>query len=437
MGHTIGKDIYRQLGKKIDGLQVRTPWNNTFYEILKELYTPEEAEILVSMPVGLASFREVAKTTGCEEKKLQSILESLCEKGLVFDLWLNEKYYYMPSPLAVGIFEMTMMRTGPGLNYKKWAALFHEYMHGDGSFYRANFGDGQRVSIARTLPHVEAVTQSDHVEVLDYEKANTIVENSERIAVGLCSCRHEAFHLGEKSCDIPLEKCTSFGTAAEYLIRHHMAREATKEEALEIIARSKEEKLVLTADNVKAKPSFICHCCKCCCNILRGISQHGYPNAIVTSTFISRVEESKCTGCEKCVKECPINAIEMVTNGNGGAGKVKTAKVDTSICIGCGVCALSCRKDAVRLVKRKQKVLHPETTFERVILQSLERGTLENQIFKNPKKITQKVARGVVGGFLRLSPVKKALMSDKLRSSFLETMTKGTRTQGKDWLIDM
>jgi hypothetical protein len=44
--------------------------------------------------------------------------------------------------------------------------------------------------------------------------------------------------------------------------------------------------------------------------------------------------------------------------------------------------------------------------------------------------------RGFVGGFLRLPPVKAALMSDMLRSSFLKAMTSGVRKQGKEWVTE-
>jgi len=40
MGHLAGKEaLYRKLGKKIDGLTVRVPWNEKFHAILSELYT--------------------------------------------------------------------------------------------------------------------------------------------------------------------------------------------------------------------------------------------------------------------------------------------------------------------------------------------------------------------------------------------------------------
>jgi hypothetical protein len=48
MGHLVGKDVYRQLGRKIDGVGMRAPWNDAFYAILKELYTEEDAELIIT-----------------------------------------------------------------------------------------------------------------------------------------------------------------------------------------------------------------------------------------------------------------------------------------------------------------------------------------------------------------------------------------------------
>jgi ferredoxin len=111
--------------------------------------------------------------------------------------------------------------------------------------------------------------------------------------------------------------------------------------------------------------------------------------------------------------------------------------VDSAICIGCGVCALNCPKGACKLGKREQRVIHPETTFERIILQCLEKGTLQNQLFANPRSINEKFMRAFVGAFLRLPPVKKALMSEKLRSGFLNAMKDGVKKQGKGWILEM
>jgi hypothetical protein len=38
---------------------------------------------------------------------------------------------------------------------------------------------------------------------------------------------------------------------------------------------------------------------------------------------------------------------------------------------------------------------------------------------------------------LRLPPVKKALLSDKLRSKFLAAMKEGVKKQGKEWVLEV
>ncbi|MEN8135479.1 MAG: 4Fe-4S dicluster domain-containing protein [Thermodesulfobacteriota bacterium] len=434
MGHMVGKDVYQELGKKINNLTLRAGWNEKFYNMIKALYSEEEADVVVKMPYGFSNLARVAKVTKYEPTRLRKVIESLCEKGLVMDAWVNNDYYYMPSPIVIGLFEFTMMRTGDNLPSKEWAKLFHDYLM-EGSFYRMNWRHGEKTSVERTLPYEEAV--ADHVEILDYEKASAIIEANDRFAIGLCSCRHEKTHMGEKTCETPLDTCSMFGDISDTMVRNKFAKPVSKSEMLDNLARSKDLGLVINADNVKNTAGFMCHCCGCCCNLLLGITKFGYPNTLVTSTFIAEIEEETCSGCGKCAKACHINAIEMVPIDNPQTKKKKSPKIDKSICLGCGVCAMKCKPKSLKLVKREQRVIHPETTFERVILQSLERGNLQYQIFDNPQSMTQDVMRGILGGFLRIPATKKALMSDLLRSRFLTFMKAGIKIQGRGWLTEL
>jgi ferredoxin len=437
MGHLVGKELFRQLGKKIDGMEMRAPWNDKLYAILKELYTEEEAEVIIRMPYGLSTLEELERATGYEMGRLRLILDSLTQKGLVADLWVNEAYRYSPSPMVVGIFEYTMMRVGPDLNSKEWAKLFHEYMFGDGSFFSANIGRDDRVSFMRALPYEDTVKMEEHVEILDYEKASFLIDGSNRFSIGLCSCRHEKMHLGEKKCDVPVEGCSQFGYGADFMVRNNLAREVTKSEMKDNFVRAREVGLVMAADNVRKNMKFVCLCCKCCCNVMQAVTRMGYTHAIVTSNYIAGIGMKTCIGCGKCAGACPINAISMIEEDSHEAKRKKTPRINTEICLGCGVCALKCPKQACRLEKRGERVLHPETIFERIILQSLEKGTLQNQIFSDPNRIDQKFMRAFVGAFLRLPPVKKALLSDKMRSGFLNAMKDGVRKQGKEWILEM
>ena len=441
LGHLAGKDVYRRLGAHLDSLAVRCPWNAKLRAILEELYTPAEAELIIKMPYSLSTLARLREVTRLDEAALLRSLDVLCAKGLVIDVWLDGGYRYMPSPMIIGIFEFTMMRGGDSADTKKMARLFHDYLQGDGSFYATNAGHGERVAPMRALPYEEAF--DENVEVLAYEQASAIVEGHDRFSLGTCSCRHELLHATGQACRYPLNTCMSFGYAADFLIRNHLAKESSKREALEVIARSKELGLVLNADNVKKKVTFICHCCKCCCTIFAGVNTFGYPNSVVTSSWIAELAPDECNGCGRCVESCPVNAIHVTTEepsavSAGGKPKVeKSATIDERFCIGCGICVTRCARDGVRLAARAQRVLHPETTFERIILQSLERNTLQNQLFDDPTRVTHKFMRGLIGGFLRLPPIKKALLSDLLRSRFLEAASNGVRAAGKGWMLDV
>lgn len=437
MGHVVGKDIHRRLAGQIDNQPCRTPWNKTFHSLLKELYAPDEADLVLRMPVTLTAFDQLKSLTGYDEVPLRNLLESLCSKGLVMDLWLFDSYHYMPSPFVVGIFELTMMRTAPDQDWKGISTLFHDYMLNQPGFITANCGHGETVGLLRTIPHEDVIEQQGYVEILDYEQASAIIEEQTTFTIGTCSCRHVATHTGTKTCDIPLDTCSSFGIAAEFLSRRGFARKVSKSEMKDNVARSKELGLVLNVDNVQRNPAYLCHCCSDCCHLLVGMKRWGYTNIVITANFLPETDHKSCTGCGLCARACPIDARTMVIDNSPGSKRKKKPVTDTELCLGCGVCALKCKSKALALIRHEKRIITPETTFERVMLQSLEKGTLQNQLFDSPQSATHKFMRGFVGGFLRLSPVKRALMSDALRSTFLAAMKKGASAQGRGWMTEV
>jgi hypothetical protein len=180
------------------------------------------------MPTGLATLAHIRGVTGFSEQHLKPLLESLAEKGLVMDLLAGSQWRYTVSPLVIGVFEVTMMRTDASVDSRRMAALFHEYLNAPGGPFQVNFGRDERVSFMRTLPHEQAILAEPFVEVLDHDKASALVENAGDMAVGICSCRHEKMHLGTPCKAAPLKCCISFLDSSAYMTRRGLARKASK-----------------------------------------------------------------------------------------------------------------------------------------------------------------------------------------------------------------
>jgi electron transfer flavoprotein alpha subunit len=68
---------------------------------------------------------------------------------------------------------------------------------------------------------------------------------------------------------------------------------------------------------------------------------------------VAKILPEKCIGCQICVAECPVGAIEM-SNG--------AAVIDPEVCIGCGKCFEVCPVAAVRFEKKRspKKIRKPE-----------------------------------------------------------------------------
>jgi ferredoxin/bacterioferritin-associated ferredoxin len=71
--------------------------------------------------------------------------------------------------------------------------------------------------------------------------------------------------------------------------------------------------------------------------------------SIVRTVFrLAVVDELKCTGCNVCVKICPVEAIRLEK-----PGRKRLAVIDDQRCLDCTLCVLRCPEDAIRMVKRK------------------------------------------------------------------------------------
>jgi len=426
MGHIVNHDHkYRLLQQRLDRNVTGAPESPTLIKILKLLFSPEEAELARRIPSQPTPLDTLSSKLVIPLDKLGDKMTEMAQRGLVVDLEHDGQRYFSLSPVVIGFFEFTFMRARDDLPMAELARLFEEYFNENDRFTHSVF-QGQ-TQVGRRLVREEALPEGDHIEILDWERASHIIETASPIGVSLCPCRHELSHLG-KACDKPQLVCLSLNYAADTLIRNGIAKPIATGEAMRILEQCKEAGLAQTGDNVQRKVSYICNCCGCCCGMVQAIKTYNIRNAIVTSNWLMEVDLSKCNGCGKCIKACPTEAIEIVEEKEA-VKKQRWAVRDETLCLGCGVCYSSCKFGGITMKPRAQRVLTPETVFDREVLMAIERGKLADLIFPERERLSHR-ALGRIVAVLEKSPPFKATMAIKpLRSAFLSTMVKGAKKQ--------
>jgi len=369
MGHLIhSKDeVYRALAERLNKEPVGAPVNDTMMTILQCLYTESEAMIGSRFPLVPMKTEQIAGIVDISLEQLKPILDNMANKGLLMDFPRRETSFYMMTPMVIGFFEYTFMRVRDEVNMRDLAELFHGYFQNKEA--REEFA-GINTKMMRTLVYEKLIPVAVETEVLTYERASEIIRQSGGGALSMCACRHKASHLG-KSCGAPLEVCTSLGSAAEWVIRRGMGKPATIEDLLRVLDETEELGLVHNCDNVLNKPTYICHCCGCCCIVMTSINQYRQYSTH-PSNFIPELETDMCSGCGICADRCLIGAITMSDQGN----ETEAPAVNDEMCIGCGVCVSSCPNDSLSMSRRSILHIPPKNSKEKFLRIAQEKGKI-------------------------------------------------------------
>jgi formate hydrogenlyase subunit 6/NADH:ubiquinone oxidoreductase subunit I len=367
MGHIVNakEEIYHALADRLSRSPEGAPINENLLAILRRLYSEGEAMVGSKFPLVPLSLEKIVAITGMEETKLKGILESMSDKGLVMDLPRRDSFFYMLAPVVVGFFEYTFMRTGDQVEMRELAELFDRYFEDEGVMREIA---GFDTKVMRTLVYENVIPVAVETEVVNYERASELIRQSGGGAITMCACRHEASHLG-KACDAPVDVCTSLGGAAEWIVRKGLGKPASVDDLLRVLDQTQELGLVHLCDNVLNKPTYICHCCGCCCKILGAINQQNV-FAAHPSNFVPDVDLQSCVSCGICAKKCPIDAIVMTSMADG----TKIPQLIEDRCIGCGVCSNTCPKDALPLTRRQDLHVPPAHMKEKLKRMMLEKG---------------------------------------------------------------
>ena len=433
MGH-LGrlKQEYRELVGRLERGTMALPeptdpraWEG-WREVLEILYTPEEAALAARLPVRPTSLEKLAARLGVPAAELAPRLDAMCEKGVVMDLVhpRTGKKAYLLSPPVVGFFEYSLMRAVDGIPKKRMAEALHAYTHGDPTFAREAFGHD--TVIGRALVHETALADDPLPEVLGWERATEVVGEARAWAVSLCYCRHKAEHVGE-ACGAEMENCLSLNGGAEFVTRHRFGRPVERQEALDLLGRARGQGLVQIADNVVSRPTFVCNCCGCCCEQLRGVSAYGLA-AVNPSGFAPAHDEARCAGCSRCARACPVGAIAMAPRRVRAEQKTALApQVDDGRCIGCGVCADACHKGALRMARSGPRPSVPASAVEKAVRMALERNRLADLLFDEGEGLGSRFLHHAVEAVLKLPPAQAVLATEQVRSRFLRAVLSRAR----------
>ena len=343
-------DPFRLLQRRIDELPVPFPSTETGVELklLKALFSEHDARVAIHLsaltePVEVIHGRLVAagEDMGVSRSDLATMLKRLAATGAISSgvtrVGDRPVRTYGLAPLVVGMFEFQVDKLTP------------EYVHDFHDYLDEGFRDsvvGTRTSQLRTVPIREGLTANR--AVAEYNDIRSYIRNhSGPFSVINCVCRQSAGVIGDV--------CSTSSTHETCLVIGHVAghgRELTADEVIGILDRSEREGHVLQPQNSR-RPSFICCCCRDCCEVLQNARKLPRPADAIATAHRASISASACTGCRKCLKRCPMDAIAITD---------RVAGVEEARCIGCGLCASTCPEDAIELVRRKRSQRTPRTT---------------------------------------------------------------------------
>ncbi len=387
MGHHLdGKSSIVPLIDRLNKYPIGLPDTEKLRQILSIVFTEDDAYIGSRFPLEESTLRELVRATGWQEAKLKTKLDEMAERGLVMDVTYGGKTFYLLMPGLIGFFEFTFMKQRQDLPVVELAQLMHEYLLDDPDQKMGREFFSSKTPLTRSLVYEEHIPVSSNIAT--YESAREIIKNASFGAIGMCYCRHKKEHLNQ-TCDkdAPVtEICISLGTAAKFMARRGFAEKRSKEELLAILEKARDLNLTHITDNIRHRPSFICNCCSCCCELLGGVNK-GFPMGVAKTHFTLEIDSESCIGCGLCKKACNVLALEPVDVQNGKNKKRMT--VNNDHCLGCGACISACPTQSLSLVPM-QRTETPE-----------KKKDLFKQILKEKKRLTPFVISGMKKKILR------------------------------------
>ncbi len=354
------QDLYQKIRLRLDQFPQGFPKTPSGVEldILKDLYSPEEAEIMLHLKPYPELAKTIAARAGMDRKKSAEMLYNMSRRGLILRIKRSKtstrKIYYFLAPWMIGIWEFQVNRLTPQ------KIIRYERYYREGMVPEAV---KRNISGMRVIPIEKEIRDDSQIE--PFEQVSAIIEQHTRFAVSECICRKERRMQGH-DCGKLREACLSLGFGADYYIENGWAREITKTEAKQVLIRAEEDGLIHFSSNHKGNKDFICNCCGCCCKVLGYINTYNNPKPISKANYYAVLDEKACTVCEICLVRCQVNAIRIDN---------RKVQINSNRCIGCGLCASACPSNAVSLQRKAPHDLSPTYADDMEFMQALSQDT--------------------------------------------------------------
>lgn len=351
------KNPYKKLAERLDALPNGFPPTEDGVELrlLEKLFTPEEAELASQLRLTREVPEQVAKRLGRDTAEVRAMLKGMARRGLIAAGRTEGGLGYGLLPFVVGIYE-----NQAGSIDKELALLFEAY-------YMQAFAEimTTQPQYHRVIPVNESIKVD--MELRPFESAAALVNNAQAWGVLDCICRKQKALIGE-GCDHPLDVCMTLADVPGAFNGNPVIRALTRDEALGTLQRAADAGLVHSVSNNQKGVHYICNCCTCSCGILRGMAELGIANVVAHSSYINRVDDLLCNGCETCLDYCQFGALTLMDSA--------VVEVNVVRCVGCGVCVPQCPNEALGMVLRSEEdlILPPETIKEWGAKRAAERG---------------------------------------------------------------
>ena len=172
------KDVYYDLMDSINmrGGTVAAHKCDECYDLMAEIFTPEEAAMFIKLPLSPSTADQIAEQAGKPVEETVAILEKMADKGQIVTRDKAVGRVYAAIPLVPGIFEFQLTGGGETERDYKLAKLFDVYfkkveaMPQDQKLF-------PKVPFARVIPVEEDVKKRD-IEVHPYETISEYIEKA-------------------------------------------------------------------------------------------------------------------------------------------------------------------------------------------------------------------------------------------------------------------